>query len=115
MMVLCYVDDSASVHINPKVIDDFYTYCGTPAGGNFKFGHLEKQISRFLGFDIQRDPSGFIVLTQVPLIEKIFNAAKKRMALGTYDQSTTTPIAKDTSLNDDKPVEVKSMTASEKL
>ena len=76
MMVLCYVDDSASVHINPKVIDDFYAYCGTPAGGNFKFGHLEKQISRFLGFDIQRDPSGFI-LTQIPLIEKIFNAAKK--------------------------------------
>jgi hypothetical protein len=113
MMVLCYVDDSASVHINPKVIEDFYDYCGTPAGGNFKFGHLEKQISRFLGFDIQRDPSGFI-LTQIPLIEKIFNAAKKHMAFGTHDQPTTTPIAKDTSLNDDKPVEVKSMTASEK-
>jgi hypothetical protein len=36
------------------------------------------------------------------------------MAFGTHDQPTTTPIAKDTSLNDDKPVEVKSMTASEK-
>ena len=113
MMVLCYVDDSASVHINSKVIDDCYAYCGTPAGGSFKFGTLEKQRSRFLGFDIQRDPSGFI-LTQIPLIEKIFNAAKKHMSLDTWDQPTTTPIAKDTSLNDDKPMEVTSMSASMK-
>jgi hypothetical protein len=28
-MVLCYVDDSATTHVNPKVLKDFYAYCGT--------------------------------------------------------------------------------------
>ena len=60
MLVLCYVDGSASVHISEKALDDFYKYCETPAGGNFRFGHLERSISRFLGFDIQRDAKGFI-------------------------------------------------------
>jgi hypothetical protein len=111
LLVLCYVDDSASVHIDEKVIEAFYKYCETPAGGNFSFGHLERSISRFLGFDIQRDPRGFI-LTQIPLIEKIFNSAKKHMALGSHDEKTTTPIAKDTKLNSSKPVEVQAMSAS---
>jgi hypothetical protein len=111
MLVLCYVDDSASVHISEKVIEDFYKHCETPAGGNFRFGHLERSISRFLGFDIQRDPKGFI-LTQTPLIEKIYSSAKKHMTLGTYDDKTTTPIAKDTKLNSAKPVDVHAMTAS---
>ena len=111
MMVLCYVDDSASVHISEKTLDDFYKHCETPAGGNFRFGHLERSISRFLGFDIQRDPKGFI-LTQTPLIEKIFSSAKKHMALGTHDDPTTSPIAKDTKLNSAKPVAVHTMTAS---
>ena len=113
MMVLCYVDDSASVHINERVIDDFYKYCEAPAGGNFRFGHLERSISRFLGFDIHRDTRGFIV-SQIPLIEKIFSAAKKHMALGTSDDPTTTPIARDTKLNSAKPVDVQSMSASTK-
>jgi hypothetical protein len=113
MMVLCYVDDSASVHISEKALVGFYKHCETPAGGNFRFGHLERSISRFLGFasDIQRDPKGFI-LTQTPLIEKIFNSAKKLMALGTHYDPTTTPIAKDTNLNSAKPVDVHAMTAS---
>ena len=111
MMVLCYVDDSASVHISEKVIEDFYKYCESPAGGNFRFGHLERAISRFLGFDIQRDPKGFI-LTQIPLIEKIYSSAKKHMAFGTYEEKTTTPIAKDTKLNSSKPVDVQAMSAS---
>jgi hypothetical protein len=88
MLVLCYVDDSASVHISEKALDDFYKYCETPAGGDFRFGHLERSISRFLGFDIQRDAKGFI-LTQTPLIEKIYSAAKKHMSLGTYDDPTS--------------------------
>ncbi len=78
MLVLCYVDDSASVHISEKVIEDFYKHCESPAGGNFRFGHLERSISRFLGFDIQRDAKGFI-LTQTPLIERIYSSAKKHM------------------------------------
>jgi hypothetical protein len=111
MLVLCYVDDSASVHISEKALDDFYKHCETPAGGNFRFGHLERSISRFLGFDIQRDPRGFI-LTQTPLIEKIFSSAKKHMPFGTSEEPTTTPIAKDTILNSAKPVDVHAMSAS---
>jgi hypothetical protein len=111
MLVLCYVDDSASVHISEKALDDFYKHCETPAGGNFRFGHLERSISRFLGFDIQRDPRGFI-LTQTPLIEKIFSSAKKHMPFGTSEEKTTTPIAKDTILNSAKPVDVHAMSAS---
>ena len=43
-------------------------------------------------FDIQRDAKGFI-LTQTPLIEKIYSAAKKHMALGTYDDPTSNSAA----------------------
>ena len=103
MMVLCYVDDSAAAHIKPKCLDDFYTTCGTAAGGSFRFGQLERSISRFLGFDIFRDPHGFIV-SQIPLIEKIFKAAKPYMLIGTENDTTSTPIAKDTTLNSDRPV-----------
>jgi hypothetical protein len=98
MTMLCYVDDStddsAAAHINPKRLDDFYTTCGTAAGGShgFRFGQLERSITRFLGFDIHRDPYGFIV-SQIPLIEKIFKAAKPCMLLGTENDHTSTPIA----------------------
>ena len=113
MMVLCYVDDSAAAHLNPKMLDDFYTTCGTAAGGNFRFGQLERSITRFLGFDIYRDPHGFIV-SQIPLIEKIFKAAKPYMLIGTENDYTSTPIAKDTTLNSDRPVDVSSLSVSEK-
>ena len=69
-------------------VEDLYAYCGTPAGDGFRFGQSEKSITRFLGFDIQRDPRGFI-FTQIPLIasEKIFQvqSAKKHMKFGTAD------------------------------
>ena len=113
MMVLCYVDDSAAAHINPKCLDDFYTTCGTAAGGGFRFGQLERSITRFLGFDIYRDPHGFIV-SQIPLIEKIFKAAKPYMLIGTENDTTTTPIAKDTTLNSDRPVDVSTLSASDR-
>jgi hypothetical protein len=117
MMVLsrCYVDDSAAAHIDPKCLDDFYTTCGTAAGGGFRFGQLERSITvtRFLGFDIFRDPHGFIV-SQIPLIEKIFKAAKPFMLLGTESATTTTPIAKDTTLNSDRPVDVSALSASDR-
>ena len=88
MIVLTFVDDSIAIHRNPKVLEDFYNVCGTALGGAFKFGQLEKDLTRFLGFDIIRDKSGFI-LSQVPLIEKIFKIAKDWMPHGTWDQLTT--------------------------
>ena len=80
---------------------------------NFHFGRLEKSITRFWGFDMQRDPRGFI-LTQIPLIEKIFQSAKKHMIFGTSDQPTTTQssIARDTSLNSELPVDSAAMSSS---
>jgi hypothetical protein len=102
MIVLTFVDDSIAIHRNPKVLEDFYNVCGTALGGAFKFGQLEKDLTRFLGFDIIRDKSGFI-LSQVPLIEKIFKIAKDWMPHGTWDQITTTPIAKDSILEGASP------------
>ena len=84
------------------MLEDFYNVCGTALGGAFKFGQLEKDLTRFLGFDITRDKQGFI-LSQVPLIEKIFKVAKDWMPQGSWDQVTTTPIAKDSILEGASP------------
>ncbi len=61
MIVLTFVDDSIAIHKNPKVLEDFYNVCGTALGGAFKFGQLEKDLTRFLGFDIICDNQGFIL------------------------------------------------------
>jgi len=102
MIVICYVDDSVAIHNDPKVLDAFYKYCETPEGGGFKFGQLEHAITRFLGFDITRTDKGFI-LTQIPLIEKIFAVAKPWMAMQSSELITTTPISKDTVLEASVP------------
>ncbi len=81
MIVLTFVDDSIAIHKNPKVLEDFYNVRGTALGGAFKFGQLERDLTRFLGFDILRDKHGFI-LSQVPLIEKTFKIAKDWMPQG---------------------------------
>jgi hypothetical protein len=75
LIVICIVDDSVAIHSDPKVLDAFYKFCETPEGGGFKFGQLEHSLTRFLGFDIVRTDKGFI-LSQIPLIEKIFSIAK---------------------------------------
>jgi len=113
LIVLTYVDDSIAIHQNPKVLEAFYNVCGTALGGSFKFGQLEQSLTRFLGFDIYRDEKGFI-LTQIPLIEKIFAAAKKHMTFGSENQPTTTPIAKDTILESSRPINPDSLTAADK-
>jgi hypothetical protein len=102
MIVICYVDDSVAIHSDPKVLDEFYKFCETPEGGGFKFGQLEHSITRFLGFDIVRTDKGFI-LSQIPLIDKIFSIAKPWMAMHSSDLVTTTPIAKDTVLEASVP------------
>jgi hypothetical protein len=113
MIVLTFVDDSIAIHKNPKVLEDFYNVCGTALGGAFKFGQLEKNLTRFLGFDIIRDKHGFI-LSQVPLIEKIFKTAKDWMPQGTWDQITTTPIAKDSILEGASPRDPDSLSTDDR-
>ena len=113
MIVLVFVDDSIAIHQNPKVLEEFYNECGTALGGAFIFGQLERNLTRFLGFDIIRDKQGFI-LSQVPLIEKIFKVAKDWMPQGSWDQVTTTPIAKDSILEGASPRDPNSLSASDR-
>jgi hypothetical protein len=112
LIIMIYVDDSLAIHAKEEVLEEFYRYSATPAGGNFVFGQLERSPTRFLGFDICRVSDGFI-LSQVPLISKVYAAATPFMAFGTIDLKATTPIARDNKLGAATADDSASLTASE--
>jgi hypothetical protein len=112
LIIMIYVDDSLAIHAKEEVLEEFYRYSATPAGGNFVFGQLERSPTRFLGFDICRVSDGFI-LSQVPLISKVYAAATPFMAFGTKDLKATTPIARDNKLGAATADDSASLTAPE--